>query len=133
MPSSTAALLLDDLHAEGAVTIATREHNGDGMVFVNPGDRGKQQLGGRSGKMNFFRNGRRKFKPSVVGHQQVVVRRGDKSTRWAKAVARMRLFDHQMNTPVKNLRQQTFMIGSHMHRSEERRVGKECRSRWSPY
>ena len=21
----------------------------------------------------------------------------------------------------------------HMHRSEERRVGKECRSRWSPY
>ena len=23
--------------------------------------------------------------------------------------------------------------GSHMKRSEERRVGKECRSRWSPY
>src|SRR3712207_7059546 len=22
---------------------------------------------------------------------------------------------------------------NHMHRSEERRVGKECRSRWSPY
>src|SRR3712207_9496196 len=24
-------------------------------------------------------------------------------------------------------------IGSHLQRSEERRVGKECRSRWSPY
>src|SRR5256885_10419339 len=24
-------------------------------------------------------------------------------------------------------------IGSRIHRSEERRVGKECRSRWSPY
>ena len=23
--------------------------------------------------------------------------------------------------------------GSHAERSEERRVGKECRSRWSPY
>ena len=24
-------------------------------------------------------------------------------------------------------------VGNDMHRSEERRVGKECRSRWSPY
>ena len=23
--------------------------------------------------------------------------------------------------------------GARLHRSEERRVGKECRSRWSPY
>src|SRR5689334_19072044 len=27
----------------------------------------------------------------------------------------------------------TFAIGDSMGRSEERRVGKECRSRWSPY
>src|ERR1035441_7078321 len=28
----------------------------------------------------------------------------------------------------------SFAIASHIfHRSEERRVGKECRSRWSPY
>ena len=26
-----------------------------------------------------------------------------------------------------------FMIVTTMRRSEERRVGKECRSRWSPY
>src|SRR2546422_9601307 len=26
-----------------------------------------------------------------------------------------------------------FAIGSEVRRSEERRVGKECRSRWSPY
>ena len=25
------------------------------------------------------------------------------------------------------------LIDIHTHRSEERRVGKECRSRWSPY
>ena len=24
-------------------------------------------------------------------------------------------------------------LREHLHRSEERRVGKECRSRWSPY
>src|SRR2546428_7687165 len=27
----------------------------------------------------------------------------------------------------------TFSVGSALARSEERRVGKECRSRWSPY
>ena len=27
----------------------------------------------------------------------------------------------------------SFQIPVHWHRSEERRVGKECRSRWSPY
>src|SRR5256886_17712413 len=26
-----------------------------------------------------------------------------------------------------------FLMRSHLGRSEERRVGKECRSRWSPY
>ena len=24
-------------------------------------------------------------------------------------------------------------VADYLHRSEERRVGKECRSRWSPY
>ena len=27
----------------------------------------------------------------------------------------------------------SLVINGHPHRSEERRVGKECRSRWSPY
>ena len=27
----------------------------------------------------------------------------------------------------------TFDVPPNLHRSEERRVGKECRSRWSPY
>src|SRR3712207_8525611 len=26
-----------------------------------------------------------------------------------------------------------FLLAKHIRRSEERRVGKECRSRWSPY
>src|SRR2546426_10228059 len=29
--------------------------------------------------------------------------------------------------------QQRVLLYAHAHRSEERRVGKECRSRWSPY
>src|SRR2546428_12730467 len=29
--------------------------------------------------------------------------------------------------------QPPYFIAGHAHRSEERRVGKECRSRWSPY
>ena len=28
---------------------------------------------------------------------------------------------------------QYFLLGNQVLRSEERRVGKECRSRWSPY
>ena len=30
-------------------------------------------------------------------------------------------------------RRRHLLYGIHNHRSEERRVGKECRSRWSPY
>src|SRR5690349_14762521 len=33
-------------------------------------------------------------------------------------------------TPLSNQVQQTYF---ELHRSEERRVGKECRSRWTPY
>ena len=35
--------------------------------------------------------------------------------------------DHSRNPVI------VFIQGSAWHRSEERRVGKECRSRWSPY
>ena len=34
-------------------------------------------------------------------------------------------------TDEKNILQVIHKVG--IHRSEERRVGKECRSRWSPY
>ena len=35
---------------------------------------------------------------------------------------------------ILNLRVDTIKLNNKMHRrSEERRVGKECRSRWSPY
>ena len=30
-------------------------------------------------------------------------------------------------------RKEAVIVGDHFRRSEERRVGKECRSRWSPY
>src|ERR1017187_759292 len=36
-------------------------------------------------------------------------------------------------SPPGHLRQQTIVVIAFVHRSEERRVGKECRSRWSPH
>ena len=41
-----------------------------------------------------------------------------------KAVNQVRKEDSELFTELKNTR---------YYRSEERRVGKECRSRWSPY
>src|SRR5687767_15857726 len=42
--------------------------------------------------------------------------------------------DAGMNTEVKTRDGQTaLMVAALANRSEERRVGKECRSRWSPY
>src|SRR2546430_17684051 len=38
----------------------------------------------------------------------------------------------QLPNPWIEFRRQ-FKISCELHRSEERRVGKECRSRWSPY
>src|SRR3712207_7204450 len=37
------------------------------------------------------------------------------------------------NIPVDNLRGEPILAKYFLERSEERRVGKECRSRWSPY
>ena len=37
------------------------------------------------------------------------------------------------NVPDRVLRAMDFPTIDHRGRSEERRVGKECRSRWSPY
>ena len=34
---------------------------------------------------------------------------------------------------VPNVKKGAFIVGAKYGRSEERRVGKECRSRWSPY
>ena len=38
---------------------------------------------------------------------------------------------HDSDTLINNLRKQLELLNK--YRSEERRVGKECRSRWSPY
>src|SRR3712207_212416 len=37
------------------------------------------------------------------------------------------------NTSVNSLKSDNKLSGDIIYRSEERRVGKECRSRWSPY
>ena len=38
-----------------------------------------------------------------------------------------------LGVPLEGDRDFGELCGSHQGRSEERRVGKECRSRWSPY
>src|SRR2546426_12745151 len=41
---------------------------------------------------------------------------------------------HELRTPLAQIRMfsETLLLGRVRSRSEERRVGKECRSRWSP-
>ena len=42
--------------------------------------------------------------------------------------------NHSRAPPLSNTNnQENFQFNSNFIRSEERRVGKECRSRWSPY
>jgi len=45
---------------------------------------------------------------------------------------RLTLFLYSIS-PAAECRNEHEIIGASNHRSEERRVGKECRSRWSPY
>src|SRR2546426_4658528 len=47
--------------------------------------------------------------------------------RWAATGARVQVF------PAARAQPATVVPADHPPRSEERRVGKECRSRWSPY
>ena len=46
---------------------------------------------------------------------------------------RMRLYDVAFHELKDIIRYQMEKYGKKLTRSEERRVGKECRSRWSPY
>ena len=42
--------------------------------------------------------------------------------------------DDELDQVIAKMKQaEVIVIGSPLYRSEERRVGKECRSRWSPY
>ena len=43
------------------------------------------------------------------------------------------LFDRNVDASVQNISSPEQLKGLTLLRSEERRVGKECRSRWSPY
>ena len=39
----------------------------------------------------------------------------------------------EMIEKFKEIAPKRVLVGDEINRSEERRVGKECRSRWSPY
>src|SRR5262245_62356727 len=43
------------------------------------------------------------------------------------------LDNHALNAAVQNLKPEDFFLEQHRRRSEERRVGKEGRSRWATY
>ena len=45
----------------------------------------------------------------------------------------MDALNYKTGTKFKALQSLVIPVQEHMYRSEERRVGKECRSRWSPY
>ena len=95
-----ATLLLDDLYPDRAVTISTREHDGDGILFVDLRHGREQRLGRGAGMMNFFRGGRGKLEAAAFSHEQVMVGRGYKDTRLAEHVARSGLLDFQLSAPA---------------------------------
>ena len=45
----------------------------------------------------------------------------------------MRTFDDMLNEQLEDIKFRKEYEDIQAERSEERRVGKECRSRWSPY
>ena len=53
---------------------------------------------------------------------------------WSRITCRLALCPVKVVGREKLDREQSYVfIANHQGRSEERRVGKECRSRWSPY
>ena len=62
---------------------------------------------------------------------------GDLKAQSNNKVAQLEKLSAIENNPQKTIRKQTAAIRHSLKtaafRSEERRVGKECRSRWSPY
>src|SRR3990172_2641602 len=46
---------------------------------------------------------------------------------------RRRHRDNRLNGTIRQEHEDVMIFRVHQERSEERRVGKECRSRWSPY
>src|SRR2546430_17330049 len=69
----------------------------------------------------------------------VVTTESDEVKQARKATIELLLGNHPLDCPVCDaggeceLQDMTFKYGAAESRSEERRVGKECRSRWSPY
>ena len=54
----------------------------------------------------------------------------DTSTNWA-IISTLAILTTSLNNPA--YATEALLLGMFVNRSEERRVGKECRSRWSPY
>ena len=50
-----------------------------------------------------------------------------------KTIERLTKTIEAMSNELALLREQVAYLTKKLYRSEERRVGKECRSRWSPY
>src|SRR2546422_9792004 len=77
---------------------------------------------------------------TLVALEGMVVRTETEQVKQArKAMLEFLLTNHPLDCPVCDkggeceLQDMVFRYGADESRSEERRVGKECRSRWSPY
>ena len=68
---------------------------------------------------------------SEIGRGQSGGPRWESDCGLARVFVKLQYFGHLMQR-VDSL-ENTLMLGGIGGRSEERRVGKECRSRWSPY
>src|ERR1022692_4095204 len=55
------------------------------------------------------------------------------ATHWREFLARLPVYEDFFRWETLAYLWLTFVVVKVLHRSEERRVGKECRSRWSPY
>ena len=89
-------------------------------IYTRGGDKGKTNIhGGQRVDKDDIRieaNGTLDELNSVLGLIRVLIGEG-----------------HEWQEMLFYLQRSLMVVMSHVARSEERRVGKECRSRWSPY
>src|SRR3989449_5967498 len=71
--------------------------------------------------------------PALGGHRRVAQDLRVDQDGPREAVLPLALHDHDLLRTEHLWRRQADALGLDHCRSEERRVGKECRSRWSPY
>src|SRR5712672_4585027 len=92
--------------------------------------------GAKNGDLMFFGAGKIKVVNDALGALRVKIghEKGYAQTGWKPLwVVDFPMFEYDEEAKRWNAMHHPFTAPREGHRSEERRVGKECRSRWSPY